>query len=578
MSTVNPDQLEELLSAYLDGELDPSQTKHVERLLRESAGAQRALDELRMTSESVRALPRHAAPASILEEVRSHLERAVLLDSDSMNRPGRVAVRGRWFVRGLSMAAALAIVATGAWWYGTGRVGWMGQEQKVAVVPSDKLRRELKTTADRESGQTRPFKDSSSSANDFLEKKALPPVAAPHAGEKKEAVAAAASESVEDREGRRPESNSDSPLHVQVFVASEADQERMVHWVQTRLQNSAGGETVAVRSQEENPTRSTRFQRTDADGRRAGSAPATLRVHAPVETLNTVIKELASADLSAQNITLHASGTAVSGVRPVQNALSEIVVGQLRRSADPGERLAQVDRGESSGLGIFEGLAGIFGLDRAATPSFRGASTLQDSRRKGGAVDAKSQPDPADLRLNAAMEIRPAALDSIGPPMESTNVAMGTHTESDAIAAKTATAGEIQSESKTASSQTQESVSRRDANSAKQPIAPATSNARETSLVERSLSRAAEQSMNRNRHVNSDKSRNSDDEASRSESIRGAEPASQTLTVLFEFLVQAPVPAPVIKRPLDADSIRKTTPTPAAPQPEEKRNADENPR
>ena len=86
------ERLGEQLSAYLDGELSEQEKALVERALREDAGARRLLDELRRMAANVESLPRHAAPDSILEDVRFQLERSELLgDSieDGVERGGR---------------------------------------------------------------------------------------------------------------------------------------------------------------------------------------------------------------------------------------------------------------------------------------------------------------------------------------------------------------------------------------------------------------------------------------------------------------------------------------------------------
>ena len=50
----------ELLSAYLDGELTPEERAHVEQLLASSPAARQLLDELRALGATMRSLPRQA--------------------------------------------------------------------------------------------------------------------------------------------------------------------------------------------------------------------------------------------------------------------------------------------------------------------------------------------------------------------------------------------------------------------------------------------------------------------------------------------------------------------------------------
>ncbi|UCE59005.1 MAG: hypothetical protein JSU63_16370 [Phycisphaerales bacterium] len=125
----NPDQekIGELLSAYLDGELDAGKEAYLERLVAEDAGVRHLLEELRHTVEAVAQLPRHSAPPSIAEDVCSQLERSELLGD--FESPG-AAPRGRrsGVLAALSMAAVLTLVVTG--WL------WMSREQDERGMPA----------------------------------------------------------------------------------------------------------------------------------------------------------------------------------------------------------------------------------------------------------------------------------------------------------------------------------------------------------------------------------------------------------------------------------------------------------
>ena len=77
MTERNPDNLAADLSAYLDGELDESRQREVERLLAESADARRMLGELRTVADQLARLPRLHAPTSLIvrlaDRAESHL-------------------------------------------------------------------------------------------------------------------------------------------------------------------------------------------------------------------------------------------------------------------------------------------------------------------------------------------------------------------------------------------------------------------------------------------------------------------------------------------------------------------------
>jgi anti-sigma factor RsiW len=67
MSTIDPP--EELLSAYLDGEVTPDERALVERRLEESAEWRDVLAEVRATRELLLALPVHEAPTGFWDSI-----------------------------------------------------------------------------------------------------------------------------------------------------------------------------------------------------------------------------------------------------------------------------------------------------------------------------------------------------------------------------------------------------------------------------------------------------------------------------------------------------------------------------
>lgn len=116
---MQPDaQTTELLSAYLDGEVDPRQKAAVERLLDRDPEARALLADLRRNREILTGLPRHAAPASILTDVQAFTERTALLDDDdyhgiSDRRTFRVFRR----LIPLALAASLGFAALAGWYF-----------------------------------------------------------------------------------------------------------------------------------------------------------------------------------------------------------------------------------------------------------------------------------------------------------------------------------------------------------------------------------------------------------------------------------------------------------------------------
>ncbi|MEK6798865.1 MAG: zf-HC2 domain-containing protein [Planctomycetota bacterium] len=113
---MNHEQLNETLSAYIDGELSAEETARVERLIAADPKAAKLLVELRQTVELVRTLPRHAAPSSIAAEIQSLVEREALLDDSGTVTPRGHVERVSWVGR-LAMAAMVGLVVVSGWWY-----------------------------------------------------------------------------------------------------------------------------------------------------------------------------------------------------------------------------------------------------------------------------------------------------------------------------------------------------------------------------------------------------------------------------------------------------------------------------
>jgi anti-sigma factor RsiW len=106
---------EDLLSAYLDDELDTDQRARVERQLEGSAEWREVLAELRETRELLRGLPMQEAPASFFDEllrpdaapgVAAGVTEPTSLDA---RRKRRTRVAG-WIAGGAAAAAIAAVI------------------------------------------------------------------------------------------------------------------------------------------------------------------------------------------------------------------------------------------------------------------------------------------------------------------------------------------------------------------------------------------------------------------------------------------------------------------------------------
>jgi hypothetical protein len=108
------EDLSELLSAYLDGELDESARAEVVAYLERDAGAVQLLNELRETRSMLQDLPRQSAPSGFAEDVVSAVERQALLGGDS-DMSGQLSPRRRWGPIRAAASVALLVGAAGLW-------------------------------------------------------------------------------------------------------------------------------------------------------------------------------------------------------------------------------------------------------------------------------------------------------------------------------------------------------------------------------------------------------------------------------------------------------------------------------
>ncbi len=110
------EQLSELLSAYLDGEVNPREKAMAEDALRADPAARRLLEELRQTVAVVSSLPKHSAPPDLATELDVQLERAQLLAGfpDAGTAASSPSVSWRGYLRA---AAMLGFVLAGGWWF-----------------------------------------------------------------------------------------------------------------------------------------------------------------------------------------------------------------------------------------------------------------------------------------------------------------------------------------------------------------------------------------------------------------------------------------------------------------------------
>ncbi len=113
---------EELISAYVDGELSLEERAQVEKWLAESPELRQLHDELRAVKSSLQSLPRHKLDHDLGEAVLRRAERTVLAGSNEVSVAGRVGPDGplqewwshnswrRWMWPAVAIAAALLLI------------------------------------------------------------------------------------------------------------------------------------------------------------------------------------------------------------------------------------------------------------------------------------------------------------------------------------------------------------------------------------------------------------------------------------------------------------------------------------
>lgn len=118
MVQLSDEQLGELLTAYLDGEVDAREKAFVEHLLREDRRASTLFAELRGISAAAAGLPRHDAPAQLADDIQQWIEKDALLGRHGQNGEFRGPVhRNRVWRNILATAAVLGLCSAAALYY-----------------------------------------------------------------------------------------------------------------------------------------------------------------------------------------------------------------------------------------------------------------------------------------------------------------------------------------------------------------------------------------------------------------------------------------------------------------------------
>lgn len=542
MSRSGHPDFDELLSAYLDGELSARERSRIERRLAEDPAARRSLEELRRTVDLVRALPRHGAPAALLEDLRVQLERADLLDADrdEFDRGG-VVRRGRG-LRWLAVAASLAIVSSAGWWVWSS--GLSGLQRREQVADRSPARQESPIQGrDREGAvgapdQTHVAADSTRRMAGGRKESEIPAPARPDprgdlsksvnesarvavAEERRKTVPAELPPSPTplDASATTPLGGLDEPIRVQVAAESESDVSRLKTLVQRELLAQQGGVVQSPRIPQDHST-----TRRDDDRKKRSVVPVVdeLAVEAPVEVVNHVIAQLAQPSSRARSVSLELEGRTTRGIAPVQSALADLAGRRVR---------SQSSAASEAGANPADGAI----LD-SAYPALQPAPLPTEQAVAAAAgTDNTKQGDSAEDRdralTNQSMEVRTEA----DPKPRTSNGAA---------------AGKSRSESTSRSS-----------------TAP--------SLVERRLREAASQRVqgfgSRDARIQGPPEPGLDLESSRADS-------TPTLTVVFEFVIEAGSGSESASKPSDSDADRSKKDPPESASREKKEEGEKSPR
>jgi len=135
------EQLEELLSAYIDGECSPAERARVEKALEADPQLRGRLAQLRQVVQLVHSVESEPAPEHLRQRILAQLERRSLL-GDLPERP-TVARPPRLWVRA-GLAAAICLLAVGAGW-------WIYRASVSGVKPMRDRARQFAAVEQRES-------------------------------------------------------------------------------------------------------------------------------------------------------------------------------------------------------------------------------------------------------------------------------------------------------------------------------------------------------------------------------------------------------------------------------------------
>lgn len=394
------ERMEELLSAYLDDELEGHERDAVTRFLAQDARARQLLEELRMTANLVSALPRHSAPESIVADVQSQIERQALLGDEPAAAVSHGQGRRTLFVF-LSLAAMLAIMIPMGWYLAA-------QSSKKLVrnmlAKTDGGIEEMRSADDRSSGDAghaltaqrtgrevrtspTPRKDGRTSADTGIKPDAETSLASPRSTAT-QSLAEAEPPTFEQKLARgaapvtlRQHAYDAEPVQLQVVVRDEKDRDALVARLASRLsENQVANLADAVAAHQVGvPIEQAVFDLGVPGVNYRNSSHRQLIVRARVKDLNTVFQEIESAGPSNGKVELQVDGHRIRGLESARRNLLTLAQEPTGESSSDGAQIvrtllkvpvaashheSEVDEGAAS---LVSGLLQVIGMDEQSS-------------------------------------------------------------------------------------------------------------------------------------------------------------------------------------------------------------------
>jgi hypothetical protein len=159
---------EQLLSAYIDGQLTPRQLTELKRLLAHDSLFQKELEAMEYQRRLLQSLPVETAPAMMAEEIRTVLERRFIL-ADSVHH---VDKSGLWGLRVRKVAAAAAMILLPLLVLGAVVYTILQPSEPVPGMISEPVTMKIESAVEPLFSAVLQFQTSQPiAANDFIEKK-----------------------------------------------------------------------------------------------------------------------------------------------------------------------------------------------------------------------------------------------------------------------------------------------------------------------------------------------------------------------------------------------------------------------